>query len=209
MKINKSITYNKERKNFRKKYQRYKQTKDINCLATETTPDKKIPKKKVKQKVPRVSIPIDASVFLVLLQQLLIEQKITKQQVLDIIDKIPDGTFVSPFKLNKEATKKDCKVYWLYLMRHHKLFCDICGNLITELNGQMKLSYDHIYPESKGGQTDGENGSPAHSLCNGLKGSHTPQEWEIVGYNILKKHGIYVDLNHTIYKYKQIKAKNR
>ena len=102
----------------------------------------------------------------------------------------------------------DKKVKGIILENGENITSNI-NNLITELNGQMKLSYDHIYPESKGGQTDGENGSPAHSLCNGLKGSYTPQEWEIVGYNILKKHGIYVDLNHTIYKYKQIRTKSR
>jgi len=206
MKINKAVIYNKEKKDFRKKLQKYKQTKDFNCLAIETQPEQKIPKKKRKQKIPRVSIPLDISVFLVLLQRLLDEKKITKEEVQAIIDKIPDGTFVSPFKLNAEATRKDCKVYWLYLMRQHQLYCDICGNLITQINGPMRLSYDHIYPESKGGRTDGENGSPTHQACNSYKGAYTPQEWEIVGLNILKKHGIYVDLTHSIYKYKQVKT---
>ena len=195
--------YDREKKAYRKKYQKYKQTSDYSYLE----PNQKSPKKKKHHKSKKQVNPakIDLAAFLLTLRRLLQTKQIDKQQLIKLIGNL-NIKFVSGYSLPNDATKLECKAYWLYLMRNNQLFCDICGNPITQgKKGKWKLTYDHIQPKSKGGETNGKNGSPTHSLCNSLKMNYTPEEWEILGPAILASYNISINLNHCLYRYKNLK----
>lgn len=161
----------------------------------------------------KLSFEIDMSVFLLLIQNMLKENKITVKQLEALIagaKETEDKTafkIVDPnnpnrvFTLNKHSGKGEIRDYWMYLMKQGQLFCDICGYPIDTTKGRMALTYDHIQPRSRGGKTDAKNGSPAHQVCNGLKSNILPETWERIGLDILKEHGIKVDPRHTLYQY--------
>lgn len=161
----------------------------------------------------KLSFEIDMSVFLLLIQSMLKENKLTIKQLEELIAKAketPDKTafqITDPnnpnriLKLNKHSGKGEIRDYWMYLMKQGQLFCDICGYPIDTTKGRMALTYDHIQPRSRGGKTDAKNGSPAHQVCNGLKSNILPETWEKIGLDILKEHGVKVDPRHTLYQY--------
>lgn len=218
------------KREYRKKYQKYKSTRDVEVLQEPIYTKRK--KEKTSNKVytsralqpeteikpdNKVTITVDISTFLLLLQGLLENKQITKEQVAELlkdVKKTEDEYILTDkdhpkkeFHITNKTSKDQLRDYWITLMNRGKLFCDICGNPIKTLGGPGRLTYDHITPKSKGGKTDGYNGSPAHSICNGLKGNMLPEEWEIYGLQILHSRGIKVDFAHTMYQYKQIKSR--
>lgn len=167
----------------------------------------------------KLSFEIDVSIFLLLIETLLKEKKITKAQLETILGNIKETEDKTAFevqdpahpervfKLSKNAGKGEIRDYWLYLMKQNNLFCDICGYPITTVHGRMGLTYDHIQPRSKGGKTDAKNGSPAHQICNGLKTNILPETWEKVGAAILQEHGIQINPANTLYKYAMLRQR--
>jgi len=209
--------YRKEKKQYRKQYQRFKQTKD--CSYLDPHQERKKKKKQVKlnfkDKKTDVTLKIDLTTFLLTLKHLIQTKQITKKQLIQLIEKVTcekdriifeDARFSGNYTLPDDADKRECREYWLYLMRNNQLICDICGNLITAIKGTWGLTFDHIFPKSLGGKTEGANASPAHQICNGIKTNHTPEEWEKIGLSVLKAHHIQVNLNNTLYTYKQIRS---
>lgn len=196
----KRSTYEKEKKVYRKKYQKFKQTKDHRYLElTQSRFKKKYPSKQKTNNPAK----IDIAAFLLTVRNLLKSNQITKQQLVKLIQTL-NIKFVSGYSLPADATKIECRCYWLYLMRNNMLFCDICGNPITTSKGKWKLTYDHRQPKSKGGTTDGKNASPTHSICNNLKTNHTPEEWEIIGPAILAAYNIEINKKHCLYNYQLV-----
>jgi hypothetical protein len=56
--------------------------------------------------------------------------------------------------------------------------CTYCGRETTEEPGHPNSRQtDHIYPKSRGGNTDPSNRAPACAECNQSKGARTPSEW--------------------------------
>ena len=211
-----------EKKRYRKRYQRYLQLQEYDFLDTKFN-SKKTHKKKIKKshsnkKVEKIlkektTVEIDLSTFLLMLKQLLLSNKITKDQIIQIIaeaEEKKDSIIIKSkfsdkeYKLTKQSDKNECRAYWLYLMEKGELFCDICGNPITTIKGPQRLTYDHIIPQSKGGKTNGENASATHQVCNGLKTDYLPSEWEQIGLTVLAAHKIPVDLLHCLYEYKLV-----
>lgn len=214
-----------EKKRYRKRYQKYIQTQEYDFLDTtfklSKSKTKKPKKSTTNKKVEKIlkektTVEIDLSVFLLVLKQLLISNKITKDQLIRLLAEIEDkkdhlsikNTKFDDvdYKLTKNSDKNECRAYWLYLMEKGELFCDICGNPITTIKGPNRLTFDHILPQSKGGKTNGENASATHQVCNGLKADYLPSEWEQIGLTVLAAHKIPVDLLHCLYQYRIIKT---
>lgn len=107
------------------------------------------------------------------------------------------------FKLINSLSKHQIRNFWIYQIRHHNLFCEICGNHIDIINGYSKnrLTLDHRIPKSKGGKTNFSNSGPAHSICNSLKTNIMPKKWERIGLKILSDYGIIINKQHTKYNY--------
>jgi len=56
--------------------------------------------------------------------------------------------------------------------------CKYCGRETTEDLGKANSrETDHVYPKSRGGNTEPENRAPACRTCNRQKGARTPIEW--------------------------------
>jgi len=215
--------YNKNE--FRKRCQRFKQTRDYAEL--ESQEKEHIYKRKQTKKteytskavstpvhnIPKQSVEIELSTFLLLIKNLVKTNQVSiaeLNKILEAVKEEKDGLVIEDpnhpdrvFHVTKKTSKGQLRDHWMYLMRNNQLFCDICGKPIDTLQGPMRLTYDHIQPRSKGGKTDGENGSPAHSVCNNAKGNILPEVWEKVGLEILNSRGIGVDLNKTMYRYRQ------
>lgn len=152
----------------------------------------------------KMTVEIDVSTVLLFIKHFM-DLGIIKPEDLT---KLLNTTKEVDFKLVKDKanmTKGDVRALWLYQMRNHELFCDICGHPIesTKGNDPWRLTYDHRQPRSKGGKTDGLNASPAHSICNGLKTNYLPNIWEQIGFMILKSHGIHVDFDKCAYDYRK------
>lgn len=146
---------------------------------------------------------VSFTIFYILIEALLKTNKITEKELIQILKDITENANEPLCIIQKDISKKELRQYWLYLMKHQELFCDICGNKIQSKTGKNKLTYDHIIPRSKGGKTDLENGSATHLICNNLKSDYLPEEWEKVGPAILKRFGITINHLHTIYNYWQ------
>lgn len=216
--------YNKNE--FRRKHQKFKQTHDYTAL--ESQEKEHIYKRKQRTKsnytskavsstpvhnIPKQSVEIELSTFLLLIKSLVKSNQVSLEElnkILEAVKEEKDGLVVEDpnhpdrvFHVTRKTSKGQLRDHWMYLMRNNQLLCDICGKPIDTLQGPMRLTYDHIQPRSKGGKTDGENGSPAHSICNNAKGNILPEVWEKVGLEILNSRGISVDLNKAMYKYRQ------
>ena len=188
--------YNKNE--FRRKHQKFKQTHDYTAL--ETQEKEHIYKRKQRSKSRYTSKAVKTNqVSMAELNKILEAVKEKKDGLVIEDPNHPDRVF----HVTRKTSKGQLRDHWMYLMRNNQLFCDICGKPIDTLQGSMRLTYDHIQPRSKGGKTDGENGSPAHSVCNNAKGNILPEVWEKVGLEILNSRGISVDLNKAMYKYRQ------
>ncbi len=163
------------------------------------------PKIEVEQPAQKkMTVEIDVSTVLLFVKHFM-DLGIIKPEDLT---KLLNATKEVDFKLVKDKanmTKGDVRALWLYQMRNHELFCDICGHPIesTKGNDPWRLTYDHRQPRSKGGKTDGLNASPAHSICNGLKTNYLPNVWEQIGFAILSSHGIHVDFDKCAYDYRK------
>lgn len=219
-----------DRKQYRIKKQKYKSTRDVKFLE-EITIEKPRKKEEVSTKTfiskailkqseqtlvanKNLSVEMDIPTFLLFLRTMLENEKITKEDILNFLNKAvksTDGFDIKDdknpeytFHVTTKTTKDELRDHWILLMQRGHLFCDICGKHIDTLKGPKRLTYDHIVPKSKGGRTDGLNGSPAHSICNGLKGNMLPEEWEIYGYDILRSRGIEIDPIHSMYVYRQM-----
>lgn len=116
---------------------------------------------------------------------------------------IKDSYLLTICKNNPNKTPKEhMRMFWIYKMHHDSLYCEICGNKITNVKHKLyRLTYDHILPQSMGGKTDYLNASPTHSICNSLKANHLPEEWEKIGLKILSEYGIKVHILNSIYNY--------
>jgi HNH endonuclease len=55
--------------------------------------------------------------------------------------------------------------------------CTYCGRPTTGESGPDKFNGDHVIPESRGGNNDPTNLTPACRTCNLKKGPRTPAEW--------------------------------
>jgi hypothetical protein len=109
------------------------------------------------------------------------------------------------FKIINSLSKTQTRGFWIYLLKHNDLYCDICGHHINSIDNKsnQRLTWDHIVPKSKGGKYNFLNASPTHSLCNKLKTNYMPNEWEKVGLEILKNYGIIINKQHTKYNYRE------
>ena len=217
--------YNKNE--FRRKHQKFKQTHDYTELEGQEKEHIYKRKQRIKSEytskaatstpvhnIPKQSVEIELSTFLLLIKSLVKSNQVSLEElnkILEAVKEEKDGLVVEDpnhpdrvFHVTRKTSKGQLRDHWMYLMRNNQLLCDICGKPIDTLQGPMRLTYDHIQPRSKGGKTDGQNGSPAHSICNNAKGNILPEVWEKVGLEILNSRGISVDLNHTMYNYKQV-----
>ena len=216
--------YNKNE--FRRKHQKLKQTHDYTELEGQKREHIYKRKQRIKseymskaavsspvQNIPKQSVEIELSTFLLLIKNLVKSNQVSLEdlnKILDAVKEEKDSLIVEDpnhpnrvFHVTKKTSKGQLRDHWMYLMHNNQLFCDICGKPIDTLQGPMRLTYDHIQPRSKGGKTDGQNGSPTHSICNNAKGNILPEVWEKVGLEILNSRGIGVDLNRAMYNYKQ------
>lgn len=184
-KIDKGMLHNKRRKK-----RAFQIEKKPSYVKKDATP--------VKQE-----ITVEASSLLLLLKYFL-EKGLLKLEDIQVLTKEQANKAKLPtFKLTNTLSKEQLRNLWLYQMRHHELFCSICGHEIQEVKGNSdaRLTYEHRIPKSKGGKTDGKNGDPAHALCNRLKSNYMPEVWEKIGYAILTANGISIDLDKCSYNY--------
>lgn len=165
-----------------------------------TKKPKKLKTLPTKQK--EITLPknqIDSRVLLLAIQNYIYNHK----SVPDPADKEYIEDVCKESHINCDYSHKlergEIRLFWLYLMNHHNLICDLCGHPIVL---QKDLTYDHIVPKSKGGKTDAENASPTHKRCNNLKGNIMPDEWEQVGDAILMSRGIQINYNLAGYNYR-------
>lgn len=104
------------------------------------------------------------------------------------------------FRLVNNLSKHQIRSFWIYLIRHNDLYCEICGNPIKE-DSHNKLTFEHRIPKSKGGKNHFSNLGPAHIICNKLKDDYMPDDWERVGGKILTKHKIIINEQYSRYNY--------
>lgn len=72
----------------------------------------------------------------------------------------------------KRFRRKHVKFSRMNVMLRDGFACQYCGKQAA----LKELTYDHVVPRSRGGQTTWENIVTACKSCNGRKGARTPQE---------------------------------
>jgi 5-methylcytosine-specific restriction endonuclease McrA len=162
---------------------------------------KKVEKVQIPKKIPtkNPSGTYDPRVLLLVLQNYIRDHKtVTDPADREYVNEVCKESHINPEQVHK-LTKGEIRLFWLYLMNHGELICDLCGN---HIDNPRDLTYDHRVPHSKGGHTDAENGKPAHKLCNNLKGNILPDEWEQIGDAILMSRGIPINYNMAGYNYR-------
>lgn len=92
------------------------------------------------------------------------------------------------------------RMVWMWQMKNHSLFCDLCGN---EIELPKDITLDHKIPKCRGGKVTVENSRPAHKKCNNLKGCLTPEQWVEQGKEILERYNINIQRLSCGYNYKE------
>lgn len=80
-------------------------------------------------------------------------------------------------------TLKYLKREWYKQCREKTLYCYLCGQLILK---ESEISADHVIPRSLGGETIETNLKPTHVLCNNIRDTMKPEEFQYVLNHIFK-----------------------
>lgn len=141
-------------------------------------------------------------IYVLMIFQYYIEKKLFKPS--DIVNYF-NHPQAQKYAVVRSLSKKQLRDIWIWQIRHGSLYCEICGNRIesTKACSPMRLTADHRYPVSKGGETSVFNLGPTHSKCNSLKADYTPNDWTIKGKEILDKYNIAVNKKHCRYNYRE------
>lgn len=146
----------------------------------------------MKKEYEFLSNPLNILILLTLYK----DRKIQDQRLLEVINLLVRETDLDLNRLS--FGKNEIRLIWLWQMSHNQLYCDICGKHISD---KKQITLDHKFPRSYGGIVDQYNSKPAHRDCNRLKDNILPEDWEMIGLDILKINNIDVDLNKCGYKY--------
>jgi len=153
---------------------------------------------------PQKSITLNQNLVFAFIQFLLQKNLITKEELrkLTLSEDNPLKDIQVEVTKDRVLSREELRDIWIQMMHQNNLYCELCGNPITEVNkGPWRLTAEHRMPRSKGGKTDSTNLDPAHSYCNNLKADMLPEEWAKIGLSRMRNSGIQVDFDHVGYRY--------
>lgn len=168
-------------------------------------------KPKAEKSQEQNKIILDSSSILMMLEFFLKNGLLTPEELKERCLKPDNPLRGVEFEIHPNADKKEARAIWLRKMQLGELRCELCGNPITKGVGSRPLSLtaEHRFPKSKGGSTKGENLGPAHKICNHIKTNYLPDVWEFIGFALLEKNGIKVDLDKARYDYLKYFRENK
>lgn len=178
---------------------------------------RRIPKRR-KNKVHKAEksqkqnkITLDSSSILLMLEFFLKNGLLTPEELKERCLKPDNPLRGVEFEICPNADKNMARTIWLRKIQLGELRCELCGNPITRPVGShpLSLTAEHRFPKSKGGATKGENLGAAHKICNHIKANYLPDVWEFIGFALLEKNGIKVNLDKVRYDYLKYFRENK